>query len=300
MPAFLPAQEYRPQLPESEWVEISMYVTTTVASVHRGLTYPVEALLNAVTHHVDWCHNIAGLPLETTALFRRDVIGAAVAVMPTTSTSTMGRRRSMLLRVGETLGVIPVPPPLPPLAAALPSAPYSLQEVTDLWGWADLQSSRKVRASALALLSLGIGAGLTSRELCTVRAVDVLDDGAAVVAGGQERRVVPVVDDWQEDLAIVARLALDPGGSLFQPGIAFHKNIVANFVQRTRGWQIKPTVQRMRVTWLVRHLTEGCPIQDLLAWSGLKSMDALVRYQRFFPPPIQVDAGGTSATPQTR
>src|SRR5690606_30739208 len=140
-----------------------------------------------------WAHLVAGMPLDGAILFRRDVIGYSVAMMPTRSPSTMGRTRSVLLRVGECLGAIEVPPALPKLAPADPSEPYRPDEVDELRSWAYLQRDTAQRASAQALLALGLGAGLPTRDLARVRAVDVdLEAGTVRVAAGAFPRVIIV------------------------------------------------------------------------------------------------------------
>lgn len=272
--------DYTPVLPASDWELIRPFVLQVVAAVEPQLPYSMASLINAVTHHVDWCVNTAGLAPRREELFRRDVIGAAVAMMPTTQSSTRGRRRSILLRVGETLGVIPVAAPLPPLAAASPSAPYTANEVDEVFRWANIQSDKDA-PSSLALVTLGLGAGLPTRDLATVTAQNVSDGGARVHL---RDRMVPVLDDWADELAELAHRAPDKNATLFRPGVAWSKNVVTVFVARSFGSGLRPSTQRMRATWLVHHLSTGTPMQDLLHAAGLQSMDALVRYERFLPP----------------
>ena len=273
-------ETYRPRLPDGDWVGIRPFVLSVVSDVESSLPYPSASILNAVTHHVDWCVNTVGLDQDRKDLFRRDVIGAAVAMMPTRQGSTRGRRRSLLLRVGEALGTIPVPPALPPLAAATPSAPYTPNEVDEVVRWALSQSERD-GPSALALVALGLGAGLPTRDVAKVRARDVRADGEAIYL---DDRVVPVLDDWVDDLGTLARKASTREEPLFRPGVAWSKNVVTVFVSRSLGSGMRPSTQRMRATWLVHHLGSGTPMQDLLSAAGLQSMDALVRYERFLPP----------------
>lgn len=270
---------YAPNLPDADWAHIRPFVLSVVRKVEQHLPYSPAALLNAVTHHVDWCTNTAGVALREDEMFRRDVIGAAVAMMPTAQSSTKGRRRSILLRVGEALAVIPVAPPLPPLAAASPSAPYTANEVDEVVRWANLQND-KDQPSALALVTLGFGAGLPTRDLASVRCHDVAANGRWVRVSGRD---VPVLDDWADELeALALRSARDE--TLFRPGVAWSKNVITVFVARSFASGIRPSTQRMRATWLVHHLSTGTPMQDLLAAAGLQSMDALVRYERFLPP----------------
>jgi hypothetical protein len=218
------------------------------------------------------------------------VIGAAVAMMPTDKSSSMGRRRSLLLRVGEVLGVLPVMVSLPPLAAASPEMPYSPSQVQQLRSWARSQRAH-MRGSAQALLVLGLGAGLPTRDLARVRAVDVVDGGAVIRVSGSRARDVPIAGEWVDDAAEVAKSVPDSSASLFRPGAAWQKNLVTVFVARTIGDGIRPSTRRMRATWLVERLTEGMPMQELLSAAGLVSMRGLVRYEQFLPSPQAARAG---------
>lgn len=280
---------YTPELPDDAWIRIRDFVHAVTADVDARLSYPTASIINAVTHHVDWCVNIAGFALERESLFRRDVIAAAVAVMPTGQSSTKGRRRSILFRVGETLGTIPKAPALPTLAAAAPSAPYAEVDVEQITLWSSMQKDGDA-PSAKALVALGLGAGLATRDLIAVRPVDVDADGSVVRVEG---RAVPVRDEWTDLLLHLSRSAADPRLALFLPGTAASKNVVTVFVGRSLGAGQRPSTQRMRATWLVHHLSIGTPMQDLLYTAGLVSMDALVRYERFLPPPSPVAHAGT-------
>ena len=284
------ADSYTPTIPTGEWTVLRPFVLDVVLEVRGRVPYGDQALMHTVTHHAHWTHLVAGMPLERATMFRRDVIGSSVSMMPTSSPSTMGRTRSILLRVGEAVGSIERPSPLPSLPAADPSTPYGHAEVEDLRSWAYFQRDAGQRASAQTLLALGLGAGLPTRDLVRVRGVDVGGGGDVVrVLGGGFPRVVPVSSEWSEDLAEVLDQSRGTHLSLFQPGVLFHKNIVHTFVQRSIGLGLTPSTQRMRATWLVQRLREGTPMQNLLYSAGIKSMDALVRYQRFLPSPAAAD-----------
>lgn len=232
-------EEYIPDLPTEDWLRVRLVVLETVREVAALLPYPLAAVMNAVAHHVAWCVNIAGYPLARDTLFRRDVIAYAVDNMPTSSPSTQGRRRSLMLRVGEQLGVIDAPRPLPPLRAAQPSQPYSGAEIVDLRMWAEYQNAPERRRSALALIALGLGAGLPTRDLCSIRGCDV--EEAGVVVGGKHPRTVPVSDPWAPVLAELARASSDPTTRLFRPRARWHDNIVTVFVNRSSGTSVRPT-----------------------------------------------------------
>lgn len=289
-PAPMDLVRYTPDLPADDWQHIRTFVILAADDTIPKLTYAEAAVVNAITHHVDWCVNVAGYPMTRETIFRRDVIGAATSVMATTHSSSKGRRRSLLLRVGEVLGVIPATRRLTPLAASSPSAPYTSSEACEVARWALAQRDDR-QHSARALVALGLGAGLPSREICTVRAADVVECGIGVRISG---RVVPVFDEWRDELVELTRAAARPDAALFRDGVAWHKNMVTNFVATSAPDGLPPSVQRMRATWLVEQLTAGTPMQDLLAAAGLRSMDALVRYERFLPPPSPVVPEGMS------
>lgn len=286
------AETYTPDLPAEDWERIRTFVVQSAQAAAPRLSYPTSAILNAVAHHVDWCVNVAGYPMRADAVFRRDVIGAAASVVPTTHSSSRGRRRSLLLRVGEALEVIPSTAKLPPLAAASPIAPYGRSEIQEIIRWSLNQPDNKL-GSARALVTLGLGAGLPARELSMVRPVDIIDSGFCVRVAGDTARLVPVSDEWGTQLKDLSIQALDAEAPLFRPTVAWHKNMVTNFIATSVEDGMRPTVQRMRATWLVERLSAGTPMQDLLAAAGLQSMDALVRYERFLPPPSPAALGGT-------
>ncbi|MFJ6678606.1 hypothetical protein ACIQLK_05680 [Microbacterium sp. NPDC091382] len=290
-------REYTPTFAENEWRQLKPFVSDVASRVAEHVRYPEAAILHSVAHHAHWAHLVAGMPLRAEVLFSRDVIAYSVSMIPTSRPSTMARHRSILLRVGEALGIIDTDRPLPRLRAADPSAPYSAAQIQELRTWATLQRDPASRRSAHALITLGIGAGLPTRDLSRVRAADIdLDFSHLTVISGNSPRTVRVAREWTEDLRAVARRAEHWDASLFRPGIEFHKNVVHTFVQRSVAQEIGPTTQRMRATWLVRNLSVGVPMQDLLHWAGLKSMDALVRYQQFLPAPETADARDTPAS----
>ncbi|WP_417540980.1 hypothetical protein [Microbacterium maritypicum] len=133
--------DYTPDLPEEDWRRVEQFVRVLVRDALPHVPDSPAAVTNAVARHVDWCVNVAGFRQEASALFRRDVIAYAVDLMPTSSPSTRGRQRALLLRIGEHLGFVEALPTLTPLSAAQPSRPYTAGEVDELFGWAEYQSS---------------------------------------------------------------------------------------------------------------------------------------------------------------
>ncbi|MGZ0711301.1 hypothetical protein ACWPKO_23535 (plasmid) [Coraliomargarita sp. W4R53] len=256
------------------------FAVKIVDAVAPRVPYRRGDLLTAVQRHVYWAHVVSGLPLEREFLFRRDVVAVAVQQLPMRSEASLGRRRAVLLRVSEALGV--AERALPPLYGSEPSAPYSQGEVADMRVWAAVQRQDR-RANAWALLGLGIGAGLSAAEVCGVMSRHIADGGTRVFVVGARERVVVVDADWRGALRGLQRM--DPERPVFVPGVRFYKTKISDFVRVTHGDHTRPLPQRMRATWLVRRMSAGMPVQDLLYEAGVKSLDALARYDRFLPPP---------------
>ena len=62
-----------------------------------------------------------------------------------------------------------------------------------------------------------------------------------------------------------------------------HKNLIANFVDKTTPGSVRANAQRMRSTWLVTHLSSGSPPKALVEAAGVDSLEALTRFLRFVP-----------------
>jgi len=138
------------------------------------------------------------------------------------------------------------------------------------------------RRNTRALLAIGLGAGLTSQEIQRLVGTDVTTGGGAVlvtVPGAMARRV-PVLPVWAET---VQRLALESGeGPFFCPErTRITRRDVIGFIERCSGDDPAPfCVQRLRVTWIVHHLSANTHLLLLERWSGVGA-GQLVKYLRF-------------------
>jgi len=274
--------DYEPRMDSETWAQIRTFVVTCVDAVVDVVPYSRQTLLTALAHHVAWVWLQAGSGLDPAQVFTRRMVGASVAAMKPATASTMGRRRSILLRVGEVVGAIQKQPELPRLTSSTSTTPYTTLEITRLRAWASLQGAAGTRESLRALLALGFGAGLLTRELCEVRSIDVGRDGRAVRVLGDRERIVPVVDPWRAELADLAAATTDRARTLFRPGIRYTRNTVVDIVRRSQG-STTVTTQRMRATWIVDRLMEGMPMHELIYASGVRSLDAFTRYEAYLP-----------------
>jgi integrase len=140
------------------------------------------------------------------------------------------------------------------------------------------------RASALAMVVFGAGAGLRPGELVALRGCDVARHRRQVVAeiSGPAARVVPVTTDYAGRAAALARHA--GSGFVFRPGQADrgYKNFVTNFARTLVADPAAPklTLSRCRSSFICGHLAAGTPLGELLAITGICQAESLARYAR--------------------
>jgi integrase len=225
-----------------------------------------------------------GIPASWEFLLDYDVIEAfCVAGLAGRTSATRGTYRSALYRLAEARHGPPGQRATPFPGARAP-APYSPGERAELAALAAAQRDAAKRASALALVVFGIGAGLRSGELVRLRGVEVRRHGRQVTVqvSGLAARVVPVTADYAGRAWELARRA--GSGHVFRPGPADrgYKNFVTNFA---RGLAADPAAPRMslrraRSTFICGHLAAGTPVGALLAITGIAEAGSLARYAR--------------------
>ena len=171
-----------------------------------------------------------------------------------------------------------------PFAGAKAPAPYSPAERAELAAMAAAQRDPARRASALAVVVFGIGAGLRPGELVALRGSDVIRRGRRVTVrvGGPAARVVPVTAAYAGRAAGLAAGAGD--GHLFRPGPADrgYKNFVTNFTRTLAADPAAPRLglSRCRSSFICGHLAAGTPVGELLAITGICQAESLARYAR--------------------
>ncbi len=287
-------ENYRPEkISPRDWGLIAPFVRDAVATAqaHYGGRYDTKDMLGAVAQHVRWVTQVACLPLESGVVFDRDSIHAYTAHGCSDLTpGTRGTRRSMLLRVAEA--VLPDGQRvarLTPLHKDNPYAPYSEFEQRAMRSWAEGQRTASRRMDSRAVLALGLGAGLSTADILSLRAGDLMADHLGVlitVDRPSSRRDVPVLARWEQPL--VDLLAVRQPEEWFigvrRPGS--NKNYLHNFLSTSRPESgQRPVIARLRNTWLVHHLTSGTPLGPLVAAAGLETFRTVEKLLPFLPEP---------------
>ena len=226
-----------------------------------------------------------GVPAAPEWLLDYDVIEAfCVRGCAGRAPATRGTYRSVLYRLAAPVHGVPGRRGTP-FAGAKAPPPYGEDERAGLAAIARAQRDPARRASALAMVVFGIGAGLRPGELAALRGTDAAQAGGQVivrVASGPAPRTVPVAACYA---GRALRLAREAGaGFVFRPGPAdrAYKNFVNVFAQNLTVGPGAPAVSpgRCRASFICGHLAAGTPIPVLLAISGIAEPESLARYAR--------------------
>jgi integrase len=243
-----------------------------------------QAMTALVLRRLSRFGDTRGIPASRQFLLDYDVIEAfCVAGLRGRASSTRGTYRSALYRLAEA-ACGPPGQRATPFAGARAPAPYSAAERAELAAVAAAQRDPVRRASALAMVVFGIGAGLRPGELVALRGSDVARYGRQVVVyvSGPAARVVPVTADYAGRAWELARRA--GSGFVFRPGPADrgYKNFVTNFALGLTADPAAPalSMRRARSAFICGHLAAGTPVGVLLAVTGIAEAGSLARYAR--------------------
>jgi integrase len=286
--------QFTPNIPAGHWAVIEKFVREAVADCYGTVPYATRELLSAVTQFVYWCWQAACVPLDRALIFSRLQVEEWIlhGTPKTWSVGTRRDRRTQLLRVCEALGGPEGGYRLSSFAPSEPLAPYTAKQIVALRIWARGQSTARKCRDAMAILALGLGAGLSSAEIQAVRKEHVICDAFGVlieVAEGR-RRFVPLLRAW-EPMLLEVLAECKAGAFVFSPGrVGFARNAVSNFVKRCSRIDPPAQSQKMRATWIVHHLTVNTPVKPFMVAAGVDSLEALTRYLRFVPDIDPVEA----------
>jgi hypothetical protein len=262
------------------------FIDSAIARCVGRTAYSNADLHHACSRLVLFVSTETDLALADNAVFAAPTIEKYIAMLTDMTPASRGNIRSMLYRMSEVLlGTTGKGDMSYALSASSQSEPYSEVEIAELNVWFSGQGDRRVDAAAL--LGLGFGAGLSSAEIVAVRPSDIEVEPAGEAAcvavnvrGERSSRVV--IDDAYAKFVLAAWEPRQKAKWLFAPAReAAGKNLISNFVARGGSAGLRPNTQRMRATYLVRHIAAGDSVVELMEIAGVKSLDALAPYVRF-------------------
>jgi len=264
------------------WTRVEEFVRDAVGRAEPGAVYEARRLMNVVAQLAAWADR-CGLALVPEVVLHPDTIDRfAREACGHLQSGTQGNYRTMLREVGAALLGPEVYPlrPLPLWRSEL-VRPYSPSEQAELLSWCRGLTTTRLRDNIAVLLAVGLGAGLTSDEVCLLRGEDIVRDARGVIVRviRGPGREVPVLRRWEDQVAAIgARAGSEP---VFLPQITVTKRKVANFVSRCpKGDAPNLNMVRLRVTWLVHHISAGTNVVVLTKASG-RAINQVVKYACF-------------------
>lgn len=253
----------------------------------RATPYRESDTRFATEPFIRWSLMTAGLDPELEEIFTTRNIEMYIQDVKTMyAAGSLGNIRSRLFRIAERIAdPQDRRPPVAALPQASPARPYTPRDIAAMMSWANTRTTEKRRVSAVNLLSLGFGAGLSTTEIGSLRHADIeVKDGATWlhVSGVRERAVV-MVQQWAD---LLTRDDIrDRTQFVFRPDRSVNsRNVVSSFVDAAPR-AVRPQPQRMRATWVVGHLNGGVNVVVLLKAAGVDSLEAFTRYLSFVQEP---------------
>ncbi len=257
------------------------YTHRVVAEAARVSTRSPRNAAKYLSHLSDfgaWAHE-QGVPLTLKALSDAEVIERYIAVgMTGAKDSTRATRRAILRRIARHCASPPQDLPLP-IAYRRIRPPYSPEEVQGLLALASAQPTPSRRRTLRAILHLGLGCGIASRDLAWVRGQDVEQqwDGSVrvTVSGGTRPRTVVALHTHETALRELTRFTSD--GLLIGGSIRGRRNVTRGPLDRVVGGEDLPRLEtaRLRSTWLLTHLRARTPLPVLMLAAGLTTVRPL-------------------------
>ena len=291
------------EVPTDRWQRVEPVVKEAVTTVGFTDAELARKCMSIVGQLALWSDRI-GHPIDATSLFTPEHIDRFITEgCLHLSDGTRLNYRSQLWRVGSAVvGHKLFPPRSVPLKASKLWEPYSTAEITELVSWSKGLPTESMRRDSWALLALGLGTGMQSEEIVRTVGSDVrVEDGLVVIdvlgTGGVVDRRVPVHRPWAAE---VLRLAEESAERpFFMPDRDhIHRNLILGFIRRCSVDEVpRFKVQRLRITWIVGHLSAGTNLLALEQASGVRA-GQLVKYLKFATPldpaRARLDLAGTS------
>jgi len=288
-------QNYKPMLPKRLWNgDVENFTRSAVTDFAPTSKREASAAMSAVARLAIWSVHVACQPLERDVVFDGRQVDAFIA-RGSSGVNDEGTRslRLRLLRIAAELVVFdPSRRDGRKQPKARPFAPYTTKEIVRFRSQGNTRSTPLRRHNWMTLLTLGAGCALSTSEIVGLRTDDVLlnDDAVRIAVRGDRARTVICLAEWEGDIRL---LVSSPLVSTY----LFVKTerprtppmYVTRFLDTAAKGGEKFTVERLRSTWMVGHLSAGTPAVPLVRMAGVKSFSTFERLFRYVAEPTPND-----------
>ncbi|QIK83176.1 hypothetical protein [Sanguibacter sp. HDW7] len=272
-----------------QWAELRPLTLRLVTGSAPTTVNIARARATAAVQFLAWATRQPTRPdpaaqLSATEILAPDLVEAYISHRRTThaphSAASLASTRSALRRMVGALDATPlsIPSTYTPLRG-----PYSPEECMWLTELVQVQpSTARCRVGALTV-GLALGAGLATRDLRYVRAIDIVEHDTdtlfpyltVTVPAGPAPRTVIIRDTYAP--LVRTGLALHTGApdALLIGHLEGRRNVTTLRLTTASRTEIKLDVARMRTTWLFAMIHVAIPLPRLLADAGLTTAATL-------------------------
>jgi integrase len=277
-----------------QWNAVAATHRSWVAlTMNSGGPYKRSTVESVTARLMIWCYE-QGLNVDADEMLDTATIGRFITVgLPGRTSGTRANYRTVLYSVRRAvLGVDSPPDERIAVENAVP--PYSDEDLRELVRWSLGRSTPNMRINLSTLIALGAGCGLRAEEINPLRVEQLrfITNGAVVVqVEGRYPRIVVCRAEWERNLEHLADVA--PAKLAFRPERSGQStNAINGFINNAGSTHsnLKLSVQRLRATWIVRHIEARTPLTALIDAAGVKGFDALARYLKYVRGPSADDA----------
>jgi hypothetical protein len=278
-------------VPPAIWNRIEPLVKEAVATSTPRTVSRANDLLTVTAQLAVWAHRI-GQPLDPEILFHPDTVDRFVTEgCAHLSEGSRLNYRTQLWKVGAAvLGPALYPPRPLPMRRSEVTAPYLEAQITEVVSWSQGLPTEAMRRNVQALLAIGLGAGLSAREVKRLVGTEVREEEGLVLVEvvGDNARTVPVRGQWAQGVLAFARES-GPRPYFRPERLRITRGDILAFIDRCTepDQDAMFSVQRLRVTWVVSHLAAGVPVGVLARGAGV-GPGHLTKYLRFVPEPDEL------------
>jgi len=253
--------EYRPHMKPEQWSLICMWVCITLRRLPATNQRTMESMRSTLTTFAHWAHLIRCMPLDDRILDAAHIEAFAARRQPRAARAVRAVLRNIARNSipnwnGGARPSLPTPPP---------SAPYTARQVAALWELARRQPTEHRRYEAHLIVTLGLDAGIDSRNLASITPADITDHHSyhTIELAGPER-TIPINPRWN-DLLRAATHQRPVGQPLLSADVVRNRVVGINRVHS--GTPL--SVQRLRSTYIVGLLNTATPLRVVGAVTGL-------------------------------
>lgn len=252
------------------WKEVRPLVLEATNAARPKSWDRTREMMLVLTHFIIWAWKVGARDLNLDDLLTKNAVRRFIAAQTELTSSARVRHETHLARAIEGYTGLK---PGNSSHENTNSVPYTPAELASWLSVANTYSTERMRVTSRSIIALGVGAGLGTTEMASLRNRDVLLPEVHV--GGEYARTGYVLPAWREYLTVGA----DPDDYLLLPDVVRPQKpgrTILNFLHALPGASVSP--RRLRSTWTVDLLHRGIGVQDFLALTAQKTARTLDRY----------------------